>query len=196
MKQIDFIHIPKNCGTSITQMVKAHHLSNITIRHHGYDPKRSDPEKTMYVLRNPIERFVSAFYYSRIYKNYILTTRTDIVTPSDLVKLLIQDRKNEELLFNDFHRIGNKFLGISWVWAPQHLWDNGAKYVLFHENIQEDISLFLNKIDCPQVPMPQVNKSKKECFGFEDAEIEYLQHRYERDFALIAHNACQQWKDD
>ena len=150
----------------------------------------------MYVLRNPIERFVSAFYYSQIYKNYILTTRKDIVTPSDLVKLLIQDRKNEELLFNDSHRIGNKLLGISWVWAPQYLWDNGAKYVLFLENIQEDISLFLNKIHCPQVQMPQVNKSKKDSFEFEDEEIEYLQHRYERDFALIAHNASQKWKDD
>jgi hypothetical protein len=67
MIEIDFIHIPKNCGTSIKHLVDSKKLLNVNVYNPEYDPISLNPDTSMLILRYPVDRFVSAFYYSRFY---------------------------------------------------------------------------------------------------------------------------------
>ena len=195
MIPIDFIHIPKNCGTSIKRLVANNILQNFQVYDHGYDPLLLDPEKSMFILRDPIDRFVSAFYYSELYPNCsLMQARDRIKNPSDLVQALMNDKNNESLISSKFHTIGKKILGISWVWTPQYYWDNGAKYVLFHENINQDFKDFLEKTGRDTIELPFLNKSNRINHEFTNEELEYLYNRFQKDYEIIDKYKKYDWK--
>jgi hypothetical protein len=125
-----------------------------------------------------------------------MKARQFIKNPSDLVKALMDDEKNEYLISAKNHTIGSKYLGVSWVWAEQHLWDNGAKYVLFHDNIKEDFKDFLTITKRPIIDLPILNKSNRNAYEFNSEELQYLQERYKKDFELIEKYSNQEWKRD
>jgi hypothetical protein len=108
----------------------------------------------------------------------------------------MDDEKNEYLISAKNHTIGSKYLGVSWVWAEQHLWDNGAKYVLFHDNIKEDFKDFLTITKRPIIDLPILNKSNRNAYEFNSEELQYLQERYKKDFELIEKYSNQEWKRD
>ncbi len=188
-----FIHIPKNCGHSIKKLIKNGQLKNFDILGHEKDPFGTSPETSMIILRDPIDRFISAFYYSKqYYPECVLSLDAEIQTPSELVKRLIVG--DEYLISSKHHSIGNLKLGISWVWTPQHCWYNGAKYVLFHHNLENDFSDFLRVTNRPFVKLPHLNRSKHIDTHLEDDEILYLKERYEKDYKLIELTSGQEWK--
>lgn len=192
---MDFIHIPKNCGHSFLNLIESGELCGFTYRDHWFDPKSLDPETCMFVLRDPVDRFVSAFYYSKRYKERELTLRTDIKTPSDLVKVLMSDPVvGERLLADDKHNIGGVKTVVSFIWALQSLWDNGAKYVPFFDRIQEDLDAFCDVTGRPRVVMPVANRSFGKDKRLEGEEIEYIRDRYRDDYDLISRNMGQTWK--
>jgi hypothetical protein len=196
MIPIDFIHIPKSGGTSIHHMIKEESLTNITYRAHEINPNQFDREYSMVILRDPIDRFLSSFYYSKgNYPNCKLTLDESVKTPSDLVKGLIKGDK-EELLIDSNHYIGNEKTGLSWIWTPQYKWWNGAKYVLMYENIISDFSDFLKVTGREDVKLLHFNKSKRKEHIFSPDEIEYIKDRYSEDFKLIEFVEHQEWKSD
>jgi hypothetical protein len=195
MKIVDFVHIPKNCGTSIKRLIYKGLLPNVNHHDHGYDPMMLDPENTMFILRDPIDRFISAFYYSELYPNCpLMKSRDFIKTPSDLVRALMGDPKNEYLISSEHHEIGKNRLGISWVWTPQHYWDNGAKYVLFHDNLKQDFKDFLEVTGRPLVDLPKMNPSNRRYDFLEDDDVDYIMTRYKKDYDIINKYKQYQWK--
>lgn len=72
-KELIFIHIPKNAGTAITLNKE---MSFIDIGHHTYEhyknhyPDAWDNFKKVAVVRNPWDRFVSNYEYSKMEKSF------------------------------------------------------------------------------------------------------------------------------
>ena len=109
--------------------------------------------------------------------------------------VFISDNKdNEYLIEAKHHTIGKKHLGTSWVWTPQYYWDNKAKYVLFHDNIENDFKDFLHITGRPIVELPITNKSKRNNHVFTSDETEYLKKRYEKDYEIIDKYKKYEWK--
>jgi hypothetical protein len=190
-----FIHIPKNCGSSFSKLIKGGVLKNFKYLWHNRDSSNAPPEKSVLILRDPIDRFISAFYYSKqFYPNCELSKLANLENPSDLVKCLMLDYRNEKLLMDESHNIGKIELGISWVWTPQHYWYNGAKYVLFHHNLENDFSDFLKVTNRPFVKLPHINRSRHIDTHLEDNQIAYLKERYRKDYELIELTSGQEWK--
>lgn len=192
---IDFIHIPKNCGHSIKQLITDNELINVRYNGHGCDAGLLDPDTSMVILRDPADRFVSAFYYSKIYPDCALVQNEHLIkTPSDLVNALKDDPKNEYLIAENNHNIGGIYLGISWIWTPQYYWFNNAKYVLFHNNIDQDFKDFLDITHRPQIKLPHKNMSHRIDWKFTDCELSYIKERYATDYSIIEANRDYKWK--
>jgi hypothetical protein len=160
-------------------------LKEFCVIDHWGEPKNMDPETTVIVLRDPVDRFTSAFFYMKtFYPEDVLSLEKDVRPPSDLVKRLMVGN-GEHLLYEGTQKIGSLKLETNWVWTPQHFWYNGAKHVLFYETINEDFENFLKMTNRELVKLPVVNASEKTEFSYEDNEIEYLKQRYSEDYRLI-----------
>lgn len=191
MARIDFIHIPKNCGTSVQEMVQVYGMNHIKICPHCYDPKNSDPEFSMCILRDPVDRFISAFYYDKTCLNSNAAKYCQ--TPSDLIRQL---RCTNYLISDNNHNIGDRKLGVNWIWTPQHMWDNNAKFVLFYENIAEDMMLFLDMLGYKNIKFPHTNKSQKPRYELSPHDIEFIKNYYRKDYEFIGRCSNQEWKNN
>ena len=64
---INFIHIPKNAGTSITEAIKKTNIKDVTIKRYvknnDYHAWNSRLENQLVIIRNPIDRFLSAYKF-------------------------------------------------------------------------------------------------------------------------------------
>lgn len=184
MGDINFFHIPKNGGQSIQQLIMANDLQNINYNFHSVDPFLFKPEDSMVILRDPIDRFISAFYYSKqCYPDCKLSIRVDIDTPSKLIKNLIDE--GDYLISSPHHNIGDKILGISWVWCPQYYWYNNPKYVLLFDNLEKDLNKFLEETKQPSIKMPHQNSSIRPKITLSISDIDYIHSKYHRDYEII-----------
>lgn len=187
---IDFIHIPKNAGSSIEKLCD--NTSNLIYKGHQHDPFNSI-NNTVIIIRNPIDRFCSAiryalqkYSYEPIIKKLI---EKNITTPSKWIEIMQNPyHENYELLmeeiYNKSHFIGKIKLIYKWTYSPQFLWINNPTYVILFENLEEEIRYFCkkNKIN---FDIPKTNETIKE---FEDNltnnEINFLKKIYSKDFEL------------
>ena len=64
---INFIHIPKNAGTSITEAIKNTTIKDINIKRYiknnDYHAWNDRLENQLVIIRNPIDRFRSAYNF-------------------------------------------------------------------------------------------------------------------------------------
>ena len=83
---INFIHIPKNAGTSIRALCGRELVYN----NHATDVKDDQIQRQLVILRHPVERFVSAFYYSMEYYRHTRHIRDLVyhymVTPNRIIE--------------------------------------------------------------------------------------------------------------
>lgn len=61
-----FIHVPKAAGMSISRALYGQHITHCTIRYYRrYAPRISGCKPSFAIVRDPVERFLSAFSYAR-----------------------------------------------------------------------------------------------------------------------------------
>mgnify|MGYP001094707747 CR=1 FL=1 len=200
---IDFIHIPKNAGTSI-QEICAPNLegSFITYHGHGTDPGTLDGEQLV-ILRDPKDRFCSAVRYSLAFmrdnedgdpdKYHDFETR-DLVDPNSWIEVLVDiNHKQYDLVSREIrnvnHKVGNMHLDDKWTYTPQHIWLNRCccpRVALFHE-LSDDIRYIFTSMNCHiNYDIPHENAVfKPRNFELSDIAHEYLDKKYHEDIMIF-----------
>ena len=155
-KNYYFVHIPKNAGTSISQLLTNSDIP-IEFIDHSY-PRIMQNE--IIVLRDPIDRFISGYYYSK--KRWNNTFSEKYKTPNELAealysndeeawnyigntKTIINNRNNVNNIGN-VHTINGKISKYTWVFCPQSFWINNPKYILRFSHLNDDFEKCLQNI--------------------------------------------------
>jgi|SaaInlStandDraft_2_1057019.scaffolds.fasta_scaffold149219_2 hypothetical protein len=203
-KKLAFIHIPKNAGWTIKDAIKKNNL-NIIYIHHKYSSKISNTEEIV-VIRDPIQRFVSAFNYSKTsWKNPIINQFNDV---NELVDALMDSNNNKHKFAQYYitnskeaiikregnfrkkylHKINNKLTKYTWTIEPQSSWlINNPIHIIRMNHLEEDFNKILSNFGYPSVKMKIKNISKKysKITNLTDKQKEFLYNMYKKDYDFI-----------
>jgi hypothetical protein len=181
-QMINFIHIPKNAGTSLGKLIKTEAIEGLNYCNHWVDVDTTN-KPHLVILRDPIDRFTSAFFYSKRYPKSLLSEMSDINNPNDLAERL--EEGETHLIKSPKHYVGKKIRGLSFVFTPQHYWINDPEYVLNYHNLEEDFKNFLKEIGHVNLTLPIINKSKKKDFKYSEKALNFINNFYREDFHLM-----------
>ena len=192
---INFIHIPKNGGKTILEIVKKHRLKSLMYFAHWAMPFVEDGIN-LYVLRDPVERFCSAVNFAlqkwSCDKNVRNCIKHGINTPEKFIQCYInKNHKYHNIVKAEIenkegkHKIGRMILKYKYIYTPQVLWIRKKNniYILF-ENYNEELKEVLDRIDI-NIEIPRINASKKRNNKLSKKSIEFLQRFYKDDYAFI-----------
>jgi len=157
-----FIHIPKTGGTTV---IKNSGLELQTVSHAAYhknyvsleQKRKENPEAIAFAfIRNPLDRFLSAYYYL---KNYGTTERD----------------KTDGQLFIDPYEDVNEFVSDGLAYAarkqthfrPQKNYLDSRVILYPYENLQSVIDVMRENDGLTQKRLPRSNKSKRPKEGSE-----------------------------
>jgi chondroitin 4-sulfotransferase 11 len=166
-----FVHIPKCAGTSIIERIG---LSNSPPCHAPitFHPKNiRDAYFKFTFVRNPWDRFVSAYFY--------LKNGGNGTAPQDLRS---QKRINKYESFSDFIKCDNFFTMEHFKSCSSYL--NGPiDFIGKVENLQEDFNIVCDKIGIPRQKLPKKNQTKHKHYTeyYNDESREYVWKKFAPD---------------
>jgi len=157
--KINFIHIPKNAGTSFRELCKSY--PNLFVyNYHNVDVFDENIQNQLIILQNPVARFKSAVRFCFLppwskepqikYLNSI-----NLNTPEKWVNILKNSRHSQyknimkEILNRtdtNIHYIGDKKLLYKYTYTPQIYYVNKPKYVILMENLESEVALLIKKL--------------------------------------------------
>lgn len=190
---INFIHIPKNAGSSIRE------LCNNKLKYNGHSTNVFDPtlNNQLIILRNPVERFISAVKYclensainsSKQNKTVKLLLKNNINTPDKFIT--IWKNKNHpqhkilmEEIYNKSHKIGNKTIKYKWTYTPQAKWFNNPKYILIMDNLDEELKYICNTLNM-SYNLKKKNTTSKQETHISKENLEWINNFYKDDWIL------------
>jgi hypothetical protein len=199
---IDFVHIPKNAGTSIKELCSPT-LPDSFIRYNGHS---TDPcsllGEQLVVLREPKDRFCSAVRYSIAFMRYNPQGDLDkfhefqtkgIVDPNSWAEILADVNHehyklvNSEVL-NVQHNVGDLLLDDKWTYAPQHIWLNrcrSPRIALFHD-LADDMRYLFSTMNRELEEIPHENAvSETGCTELSICAHQYLNNKYREDIDIF-----------
>ena len=184
--KIVFIHIPKNCGTSVIKFME--HDKNfksvdhnpvfkgqrLFVEKYNYKNIKHNCDKSFAIVRNPYERFLSAY-------NYLIqggmNSELDLGYKNIISKLTLDEFIDnlDEFKYQIIH------------FLPQHLFIcDGEKilidFVCKFENLKDD----LIQIDPKFENLHHLNKSNK-IFDLNEMQKEKIYKNYESDFLIFGY---------
>jgi hypothetical protein len=177
-----FIHIPKNAGVSMQDALA--NIPNIKYFGHGVIFHTIQNMKKIFILREPISRFTSAFFYLKKYKKN--RENNFFQNPRELVDAMLDfDVRAFNFLKvqNHSHFVDGTKINTDWVFHPQSSWVFDPFRVMIYENLQEEIAK-LNEDLGVDILLEVKNKSEKLDFEYSDDNIDYLKLVYKKDFQL------------
>jgi hypothetical protein len=188
MNKINFIHIPKNAGNSIKQI-----CNQSTFKYNPHSTNvYNNIANQLIIIRNPIDRFISAVYYSlqkwssEPHVKYLIDHKID--TPEKWVQIWMNPLHKHHMhlmnmIKNNDHKIGNKLLEYKWTYSSQSLWINNPKYVIIMDNFNEEFQYFKNKYNIIG-DIKNINSSNHINDTLSNKSIDFLRHFYKKDFIL------------
>lgn len=175
---INFIHIPKNGGNSIYEFCynriprkiplvykNMPFVSNIMIYNgHNTDVYNKNLSNQLVVIRNPIDRFISAVNYSlqkfsnEPHVKYLIENKID--TPEKWIQIWMNPKDKQypylmDMIKNKNHKIGNRLIEYRWTYSPQSLWINNPKFVIIMDNFNVELQYFIKKYN---IKLSNINK--------------------------------------
>jgi hypothetical protein len=198
-KNYHFIHIPKNAGTSIRELLTD---SDIPIEYidHNY-PLIMQNE--VVVLRDPIDRFISGYYYSKNRWNERFSEKYK--TPNELAEALYSDDEeawnyigNTKTIINNrnnvdnidsVHTINGKISKYTWVFCPQKFWINNPKYILRFSHLNDDFNKCLQDLGYnKKFVISKKNTTTHKNKELSEDALKFLHKFYKKDFELFNKN--------
>jgi chondroitin 4-sulfotransferase 11 len=176
--KIVFIHIPKTAGSSIYHFFNSTDYNHKTLQEHqGWT---SDYFKFTFI-RNPLDRFVSAYSYFKKYGRDKLNDvkMGKVINEFDSFKHFVQN----------FESIQHRF--ISRHFLPQTYWlDNRLDYIGRFESIGTDFANICKKINIKYKPLYLINNSEHKYFmDYYDSETyDIITKHYKIDFETFKYD--------
>jgi GR25 family glycosyltransferase involved in LPS biosynthesis len=188
-----FIHIPKNAGQSINKLLSENSDIPIKQGHHSYKITHNNE---ILVLRDPIDRFISAFYYLYKMKDEYNIPFDKIKTPDKFIEALnykhnVNHKEAMRIYQEEYQNqpIQGKIHGSNWVFAPQSLYYVNPSFVLRFTNLESDFNKCLSDIGYQKkVSLPKKNISIHKDKYLSEKSIAFLKDYYKKDFELLESN--------
>lgn len=172
-----FIHIPKNAGMSMCKAIK--NIPIIKPFNHFVLFDNIKNLKEIIIIRHPLDRFSSAFFYVK--KHYVKDLYDN---PNELIEDILNsnDKANKFLKFHKhYHTVNGQRIDTDWVFHPQTAWVNNPFRVLLFEKLNEDIEKLNDDLQI-NISLPYINAAERTDFEYFPDSIEYLHIRYKDDF--------------
>lgn len=145
------------------------------------------------VIRNPIERFVSAVYYAlqkcpkspsvrHLKKKGIDSPEKWVQIWSDPNHCNYDDLMREML--NKKHFIGNRREKYKYTYTPQNIWINNPKFVIIMDNYDTEVKYFLEKYNIGNGNIGKQNATKHIDGQLSEKSIAFLKNFYKEDFII------------
>ena len=176
-----FIHIPKNAGMSMEKAIKSLNSDTIKFFHHGCLFKNLINYKEIIILRDPIDRFTSAFFYL---KNYPKNVNSSFSTPDQLIDGFINfdpEASNFVKVQKHNHSVNGNIINTDWVFHKQSSWIHKPNIVMIYENLDSEIDN-LNAILKINLTLPKINSRKRLPFKYSSKHIDFIKLYYAEDF--------------
>jgi hypothetical protein len=190
MDVINFIHIPKNGGTTIEELCNINSL--LIYNGHKTDVYNNNISNQIIIIRNPIDRFISAVYYAlqvwSFTPNIKYLIDNEINTPEKWIQIMMNENHQQypylmKEMKNVDHKIGDKLLEYKWTYSPQNLWINNPKFIILMDNFNDELQYFLQKHNL-EGEIKHINSTKHIDKNLSNESIDFLKKFYKDDFIL------------
>jgi hypothetical protein len=162
-----FIHVPKCAGTSLKQALDLPGQGHPTWYWFAEKiPHKWNTYLKFAIVRNPWDRFVSAYFYATMKKSYWHNDHTGLHPDYSLLSnksfdecCVIAQRERQALKHE--------------AWYPQHLWLTlpiGGQnklmvdLVLRYEKLDEDMALLSARLGLESIDLPRINVTQHRCY--------------------------------
>ncbi len=207
-----FLHITKTGGTALVASLERGHCKNIAVPHipHAITAELLalvSNKQPITILRHPIDRFISSFYYWKYGSEDLTSYRrsstwqaaNDINSPEDFIAIL---RNPDHPRYQQLTTAMNTKDHYTWKahFQPQYDWvknhSHRVHYICYHAHkLQDNIHKKLNQLNLTcHIPLTTVNKSRQKHHSaspLSAASIAWLEKTYQQDF-ILWRNHCDQ----
>jgi hypothetical protein len=178
-----FIHVPKNAGTSIANAIYGDSIGHRTaLFYKKFAPDFFQHVRKFAVLRDPLERFLSAYWYVRagggteVRMDPVFYTRVSHIDSVDALLDYLEER------------LSNIF-GLDHVLRPQcwYLADEKGEILIDELYVLDGADGALNQAiaDLSGKSLPRMNTTSRGSEALSPAQISRIERLYKRDFELF-----------
>lgn len=198
-----FVHIPKTGGTAIKHWLKSsNHCPSIASYYHEETTQTAQfyQQRPITIIRDPIDRFISTFYYWKYGSEDISAWRRpknwhkadNIETPEELIAILAnKNHPQHKQTLSNIHSHDH----ITWQhFLPQSHWINSKEaditFVCYHpKHLQKHLQDAIDKlhIPCKMASLRVKNQSRhkpNQPPKLSKTAIKWIKQYYQKDFTL------------